>query len=130
MKHDGSGVFEAEGVIGINTVFSQLPHKSPIQLRHFETVQEAVHPVELPCYPVDCKAFPMQNSIDHHLPVSAIKEHPLDHSAAHVDPIETLVDSVKVHGHHAGQALQDQRVGLPVCRQVPQVVTVAEDKVG
>lgn len=72
----------------------------------------------------------MQNSVDHHLSVTAIKGHPLNHSAAHIDPVKTLVDTVKVHGHHAGQALQDQRVGLPVCRQVPKVIAVAEDEVG
>lgn len=130
MQHNGSGVFKAEGVIGINTVFSQFLHKSTIQFRHFDTIQEAVHPVEFPGYPVNCKALPMQNSIDHHLPVTAIKGHPLNHSAAHINPIKTLVNAIKVHGHHTGEALQDQRVGLSVCWQVPQVIAVAEDKVG
>jgi len=57
----------------------------------------------------------MQNSIDHHLFVTAIKEHPLYHSAAHVNPIKALVDTIKVQSNDTGQVLQNERVGLPVC---------------
>lgn len=129
MQHNGSGVFKAVGVIGIDTVFSQFLDKATIQFRHLKAIQEAVHPVEFPRYPVNCKALPMQNSIDHHLSVTTVEGHPLNHSAAHINPIETLVDAIKVHGHHTGQALQDQRVGLPICRQVPKVIAVAEDEI-
>lgn len=130
MQHNGSGVFKAEGVVGIHAVLGKFLHESTVQLRHLETIQEAVHPVEFSGYPVNREALPVQNSIHHHLSVSARVGHPLDHSAAHVDPIKTPVDSIKVHGHHAGQALQDQRVGLSVRRQVPEVIAVAEDQVG
>lgn len=59
MQHNGSWVFEAEGIIGINTVFSQFLHKSTIQFRHFEAIQKAVHPVQFSGYPVNSKALPM-----------------------------------------------------------------------
>lgn len=130
MQDNGSGVFKAVAIIGINTVLSQFLHKTPIQFTHFDTIQEAVHPVELPGYPVHSEALAMQHSVDHNLSVAAIKGHPFYHSTAHVDPVKTLVHAIKVHGHHAGQALQDQRIGLPVSRQVPQVIAVAEDEVG
>lgn len=71
----------------------------------------------------------MQNPADNHFSVAAIIGHSLDHSAAHIDPIKPLVNAIKVQSHHAGQPLQDERVGGPVCRQVPQVITVAEDEV-
>lgn len=129
VQHNSSGVFKAEGVIGVHAVLSQFPHKSTVQFRHFHAVQETVHPVEFPRYPVDGQALPVQDAVDHRLPVATVEVHPLDHPAVHVDPIQSLVDAVEVHGHHAGQALQDQGVGLAVCRQVPQVVAVAEDEV-
>lgn len=71
----------------------------------------------------------MQNPADNHFSVAAIIGHSLDHSATHIDPIKPLVNAIKVQSHHAGQPLQDERVGGPVCRQVPQVITVAEDEV-
>lgn len=71
----------------------------------------------------------MQNSINHHLSVTAIVMHPFYHSAAHINPIETLVDAIKVRGHHTGQTLQNERIGHPICWQIPQVVAVAEDQV-
>lgn len=129
MQHDSPGVFKAEGVVGIDAVLGQLLHKPPVQLRHLEAIQEAVHPVELPSHPVHSEALAVQHSVHHHLPVGAVEEHSLRHPAVHVDPIQTLVHAVKVQGHHAGQALQDERVGLAVGRQVPQVVAVAEDEV-
>lgn len=129
MQHDGSGVFKAEGVVGVDAVLGQLLHEPPVQLGHLETIQEAVHPVELPGHPVDGEALAVQNSVHHHLPVGAVEEHPLHHPAVHVDPIQAPFHAVKVHGHHAGQALQDERVGVAVRRQVSQVVAVAEDEV-
>lgn len=110
-------------------MLSQFLHKSTVQFRHFETVRKAVHPVQFPGYPVNCKAFSMQNSIDNHFSVTAIIGHSLNHSATHIDPIKALVNAVKVQSHHTGQPLQDERVGCPVCWQIPQVITVAEDKV-
>ncbi|TNN64427.1 hypothetical protein EYF80_025377 [Liparis tanakae] len=130
MQHNGSGVFKAVGVVGIDAVFSQFPLKSTVQFRHLETIQEAVHPVQFSGHPVNGKALPMRNAVDHHLSVAASEGHPLNHSPVYIDPIKTLVDAVKVQGHHAGQALQDQRVGLSVRGQVPEVVAVAEDEVG
>lgn len=129
VQHDGPGVFKAEGVVGVDAVLGQFLHEPPVQLGHLEAIQEAVHPVELPGHPVDGESLAMQNSVHHHLPAGAVEEHPLYHPAVHVNPIQTLVHAVKVHGHHAGQALQDERVGLAVRRQVPQVVAIAEDEV-
>lgn len=129
MQHDGSWVFKAEGVVIVDAVLGQLLHESPVQLRHLKTIQEAVHPVELPGHPVHSEALPVQNSIHHHLPAGAVEEHPFHHPAVHVNPIKTFFHAVKVHGHNAGQALQDERVGMAVRRQVPQVVAVAEDEV-
>lgn len=130
MQHNGPGVFKAVTVIGIDAVLCQFLHKSTIQFRYFKTIQEAVGPVEFSAYPVHCEALPMQNSIDHHLSVAAIEGHPLNHSAADVNPIKMLFDAIKVQGHHAGQALQHHGVSLSIRGQVPQVVEVAEDKVG
>lgn len=129
MEYNSSGVFKAESVIGVNTVLSQFLHKSTVQFRHFETIQKAVHPVQFPGYPVNCKAFSMQNPIDNHFSVTAIIGHSLNHSAAHIDPIKALVNAIKVQSHHTGQPLQDERVSFPVRWQIPQVITVAEDKV-
>lgn len=129
MQHDGPGVFKAEGVVGVDAVLGQLLHEPPIELGHLEAIQEAVHPVELPGHPVDGKALTVQDPVHHHLPVGAVEEHPLHHPAVHVNPVQTLFHAVKVHGHHAGQTLQDERVGVAVRRQVPQVVAVAEDEV-
>lgn len=129
MQHNGPGVFKAEGVVGINAVLGQLLHEPPVQLGHLQAIYEAVHPVEFPGHPVNSEALTVQNPIHHHLPAGAVQEHPFYHPATHVNPIQTLVHAVKVHGHHAGQALQDERVGLAIRRQVPQVVAVAEDEV-
>lgn len=71
----------------------------------------------------------MQNPIDNDLPVTAVERHPLDHSTVYVDPIEALVNAIEVQSDHAGQALQNERVGLPICRQIPQIIAVAEDEV-
>lgn len=129
MQHNGSGVFKAVGIVGINTMLDQFPHKPPIQLGHFKTVQCAVYPVEFPPYPVDCKPFAVYDPVDNHLSVTAVKVHPLYNSPAHINPIEALVDTIKVEGNHTVHVLQDQRVRLTVRRQVPQVVAVAEDEV-
>lgn len=130
MQNNTPGVFKAVGVIAINAMFGQFLDKATIQFRHFKAIQEAVHPVEFPPDPVNRQALSMQNSFDHLLSVAAVEKHPLYHSAAHINPIETFVDAVKVQSDRAGQALQNERVGLPVRWQVPQVVAVAEDEVG
>ncbi len=71
----------------------------------------------------------MQNSIDHNLSSRPVKEHPLQHPPAHVDPVQASVHPIEVQRHHAGEALQNERVGLAVRRQVAQIVAVAEDQV-
>lgn len=47
VKGNSSGVIKAEGVVGIQTVLSQLAAESAIKLRNREAIQVGIHPIEL-----------------------------------------------------------------------------------
>lgn len=71
----------------------------------------------------------MQNPVHHRFSARPVKEHPLQHPPAHVNPVQAFVHAIEVQSDHAAEALQNERIGLAICRKIAQIVAIAEDQV-